>query len=110
MIARTPAPPYWAVIFTNRRTPAEEGYAAMADAMERLGSAQPGFLGLESVRGEDGVGITISYWSDLDAIAAWRANLAHAAAQSRGRALWYAAYTTRIARVDRDYSFARDED
>ena len=103
MIASTPEPPYWAVIFTSIQTAELEGYDAMSEAMERLGSQQPGYLGLESAHGE--LGITISYWTDLDAIAAWRAELRHAAAQSQGRSRWYAAYKTRIARVERDYGF-----
>ena len=106
MIAATPEPPYWAVIFSSRRTPGDNGYGAMADLMERLAAQQPGYLGIESARGE--VNITVSYWRDLDSIAAWRADLRHATAQSKGQADWYEAYTVRIARVDRDYGFARD--
>ena len=112
MIARTPEPPYWAVIFTSLRTPGDQGYAAMAEAMERLGAQQPGYLGFESARGEaeGSVGIAVAYWTDLDSIAAWRAELRHAAAQARGRELWYAAYTVRIARVERAYDWERPND
>lgn len=103
MIAATPEPPYWAVIFTSIRTDLEpEAYAAMAQAMDALARQQPGYLGVESAR--DGVGITVSYWADLDSIAAWKAVAKHHAAQSAGRARWYSAYTTRIARVERDYT------
>ena len=103
MIARTPEPPYWAVIFTSTRTDIDDGYGAMADAMMELAARQPGFLGVESAR--EGVGITVSYWADLDSIAAWKAVVKHAAAQKAGREKWYSAYVTRIARVERDYSF-----
>jgi len=103
MIARTPEPPYWAVIFTSTRTDIDDGYGAMAEAMMELAARQPGFLGVESAR-ED-VGITVSYWTDLDSIAAWKAVVKHAAAQKAGREKWYSAYVTRIARVERDYSF-----
>ncbi len=103
MIAKTPEPPYWAVIFTNLQTADTEGYEAMAEAMQTLAARQPGFLGMESVR--DGLGITISYWSDLEGIAAWRADLRHAVAQSQGRTRWYSYYKTRIARIERDYGF-----
>ena len=106
MIANTPAAPYWAVIFTTLRTPGDQGYGAMAERMEALAAGQPGYLGIESVR-ED-LGITVSYWRDLESIAAWRANLEHAAAQAKGRSDWYAAYTIRIARVERDHVFERD--
>jgi heme-degrading monooxygenase HmoA len=106
-IARTPAPPYWAVIFTSVRMPDDEsGYATMAAAMESLASGQPGFLGIESARDAAGLGITVSYWTSEDAMRAWKHVAAHAAAQRRGRERWYVDYTTRIARVERDYTLA----
>src|SRR5687767_15917283 len=74
VFARTPEPPYYAVIFTSTRTAVDEGYGAMADRMVELASQQPGFLGVESTRGADGLGITVSYWASLEAIAAWKAN------------------------------------
>ena len=101
-IANTPPPPYYAVIFTNLRTAVEEGYGDMAERMVALAAQQPGFLGVESVR--DGWGITVSYWTDLDAIRAWKAHAEHQVAQQLGHAKWYAAFKTRIAKVERDYS------
>ncbi len=107
MIARTPAPPYWAVIFTSVRTPADgEAYASMAAAMAELASRQPGYLGHESARGPDGLGITVSYWSSEEAMRAWKRVAAHAAAQRIGIERWYADYTARVARVERDYTRA----
>lgn len=104
-IARTPDSPYYAVIFTSVRKNATEGdgYAEMARLMVELAREQDGFLGIESAR--DGVGITVSYWRDLEAIKKWKANTDHLVAQKRGRKDWYAAYKTRIARVERDYGF-----
>ncbi|MBA4113269.1 MAG: antibiotic biosynthesis monooxygenase [Verminephrobacter sp.] len=99
--ANTPAPPYYAVIFTNLRTEGDQGYGAMAERMVELAAQQPGFLGVESVR--DGLGITVSYWSDLESIAAWKANAEHLQAQRLGHEKWYAGFKTRIARVERDY-------
>lgn len=104
-IADTPEPPYYAVIFTSLRTDGDDGYGAMATAMVELAAQQPGFLGVESAR--DGLGITVSYWTDLDAIAAWKADVKHLAAQQAGRERWYATFKTRIARVERDYGFER---
>lgn len=101
-IANTPAPPYYAVIFTSIRTEGDEGYDAMADRMVALAAQQPGFLGFESAR--DGVGITVSYWSDLEAIRRWKANAEHLEAQRLGHRKWYAAFKTRIAKVERDYA------
>ncbi len=100
-IAKTPEPPYYAVIFTNLRTEGDDGYGETAERMVELAQQQPGFLGMESVR--EGLGITVSYWSDLDAIKHWKANLEHLEAQKLGRERWYAAFKTRIAKVERDY-------
>lgn len=103
MIAKTPLPPYYAVIFTNLRTEIDEGYGEMADEMVRLAEMQPGYLGYESAR--NGLGITISYWESLEAIKKWKVNTDHLVAQKWGREKWYSAYKTRIAKVERDYDF-----
>ena len=105
--ARTPEPPYYAVIFTSTRTAVDDGYGAMADRMVELASQQPGFLGVESTRGVDGLGITVSYWTSLEAIAAWKANAEHRIAQITGHQKWDEHYETRIARVERAYSGPR---
>ena len=102
-LTRTPEPPYYAVIFSSVRTAVDEGYGAMADHMVELAARQPGFLGVESVRGADGFGITVSYWATLEDIAAWKAQGEHRIAQSMGKQKWYAAFETRIARVERAY-------
>lgn len=103
MIANTPAPPYYAVIFTSLRTDVEEGYDATADRMVELAAAQPGFLGVESAR--SGLGITVSYWESLEAIREWKRNSEHLLAQQTGREQWYTAYHTRICKVERAYGF-----
>jgi heme-degrading monooxygenase HmoA len=109
MIAATPAPPYVAVIFTSQRTDDDvAGYAAMADEMERQAATQPGYLGIESARGADGFGITVSYWRDAAAARAWKAVADHLGAQRLGRERWYGAYRVRVAEVAREYGFARD--
>lgn len=103
MIAKTPVPPYYAVIFTSLRTEIDEGYEITADHMVELAAGQPGFLGVESAR--EGIGITVSYWESLEAIRQWKANTEHLAAQKLGRKQWYTAYKTRICLVERDYGF-----
>ncbi|WP_308635930.1 antibiotic biosynthesis monooxygenase family protein [Paenibacillus silvisoli] len=105
VLAKTPEPPYYAVIFTSKRTDVDNGYGAMADRMVELASQQPGFLGVESARGSDGVGITVSYWASLEAIRDWKANPLHLGAQAKGRADWYSNYGVRISKVERDYFF-----
>ncbi|WP_196804032.1 antibiotic biosynthesis monooxygenase [Marmoricola sp. URHB0036] len=101
-IAQTPDPPYTAVIFTSTRTEGDQGYGQMSSRMDELARQQPGYLGHESAR-DDGVGITVSYWVDHAAAAAWKQVAEHLVAQQRGRSTWYADYTVRIATVDRDY-------
>ncbi len=101
LIANTPAPPYYAVIFTSHRTEGDNGYGRMADRMVELASEQPGFLGVESAREE--VGITVSYWSDLESIKRWKENAEHQEAQRLGHEKWYTSFKTRISKVERDY-------
>lgn len=101
--ARLPQPPYYAVIFSSRRSPGDQGYPQMAERMAALAAGQPGFLGVESARGEDGFGITVSYWASEAAIAAWRAHAEHRIAQESGKADWYVHYEVRVARVERAY-------
>jgi heme-degrading monooxygenase HmoA len=100
-IANTPKPPYYAVIFTSLRTAVDEGYGEMAQRMVELASLEPGFLGVETAR--EGVGITVSYWKDLESIRRWKANLEHKEAQRLGHEKWYSAFKTRIAKVEREY-------
>jgi heme-degrading monooxygenase HmoA len=107
-LATTPEPPYYAVIFASVRTKQDdEGYAAAADRMQELASEQPGYLGVDSVRDANGVGITVSYWSSEAAIAAWRRNAEHTIAREQGRKNWYVEYELRVAKVERAYGFKR---
>lgn len=103
MIAKTPAPPYYAVIFTSERSVVEEGYSQMSDRMSELAQQQPGYLGHESAR--EGIGITVSYWDNLEAIKNWKQHSEHLIAQEKGIAQWYTHYKTRICKVERDYDF-----
>ncbi len=100
--ARTPQPPYYAVIFTSLRTDVDNGYAEVAQQMVEAAAAQPGFLGIESVRQE--LGITVSYWSSLEAIRAWKENMSHREAQSKAKE-WYKAFRVRVCRVEREHGF-----
>ncbi|MGB5554462.1 MAG: antibiotic biosynthesis monooxygenase [Flavobacteriaceae bacterium] len=93
--------PYYAVIFTSTRTEGDNGYAEMAKQMDDLAKSQPGFLGIESAR-ED-IGITVSYWKSLEAIANWKANTNHLFAQRKGIKDWYSWYKVRVCLVEREY-------
>lgn len=105
--AATPAPHYFAVIFSSQRQAGDDGYGAMADRMEVLAAEQPGYLGIEHCRGADGFGITVSYWRSEADILAWRANAEHALARQLGREQWYQHFELRIARVERAYGGPR---
>ncbi|GJL95586.1 MAG: polysaccharide biosynthesis protein [Hyphococcus sp.] len=99
-----PAPPYYAVIFTNQRADGDHGYGAMAERMEALAKTMPGYLGFESARNADGFGIAVSYWESEAAIKNWKAKAEHLEAQQKGRAEWYKDYTVRVAKVERAYT------
>lgn len=104
LIADTPEPPYYAVVFTSHRTEGDRGYRETASRMADLASRQVGFLGMESAK--DDIGITVSYWLDLDSIRQWKANIEHLEAQRLGRKQWYSSFKIRISKVERDYGTA----
>lgn len=95
--------PYYAVIFSNYQTDELDGYAETAALMEKLAAEQPGYLGFESAR--DGLGIAVSYWESLEAIAGWKQQTDHLLAQKMGKSKWYSKYKVRICRVEREYDF-----
>ncbi|WP_297791778.1 antibiotic biosynthesis monooxygenase [uncultured Eudoraea sp.] len=94
---------YYAVIFTSIRTSEDQGYRLMSEEMEKLAKIQPGYLGFESAKEE--IGISISYWENLESIAKWKANLEHLVAQDKGKNEWYKWYKVRICLVEREYEF-----
>lgn len=102
--AKTPPPPYYAVIFTNMLSENDDGYDAMGDAMFKMALEHPGCLGAESTRGDDRLGITVSYWRDEDSILSWKKAAKHLVAQRLGIERWYSHYELRVAKVERAYS------
>lgn len=104
-VAKTPKPPYYAVIFTSLRTAGDNGYAEMAAQMDELAKEQTGYLGIEAAR-ED-LGITVSYWKDLESIRRWHENGAHRTAQMKGYETWYQSFTVRICKVEKEYGFEK---
>ena len=97
--------PYYAVIFTSFRTEGDKGYTEMAQKMEELAKQQPGYIDFESAR--SAIGIAISYWESLEAIANWKANTDHLFAQQKGIKDWYSWYKVRICLVEREYDFQK---
>jgi heme-degrading monooxygenase HmoA len=104
-IANTPAPPYYAAIFSSIRTAGDEAaYETTGEAMAALAMQQPGFLGFEfGADTPERFGIFVSYWRSDEDIRAWKRVAEHLKAQEQGRSRWYAAYKIRVARVERDY-------
>ena len=103
--AKTPTPPYYAVMFSTLRNGRDgEGYDRMAVLMESLSREMPGYLGVESTRDGEGFGITISYWTSESAILAWREQATHVLAQEAGKDRWYEHYELRVAKVERAYA------
>ncbi len=103
MIAKTPTPPYYAVIFTSIGAQLDQDYQETSARMEELAQKEPGFLGLESARSK--VGLTVSYWDSLDSIKHWKMNVEHELAREKGRSSWYQSFGIRISKVERDYFF-----
>ncbi len=100
-VLHTTEPPYYAVVFTSVRREDTPAYDRMAEKMMEKARLQPGFLGVEHAR--DGLGITVSYWKDLESIRAWKQDLEHQEAQQKGKEAWYRSYRIRIALVTREY-------
>lgn len=98
---------YYAVIFTSQRREEDDDYGVWAARMDELAATMPGYLGIESVRQADGLGITVSYWESEAAIAHWREQAEHLEAQALGRSTFYDRYRIRVARVEREYAFER---
>jgi len=104
-IANTPKPPYYAVIFSSIKNNNDEGYNIMAKKMDELARLQVGFLGIESAREE--IGVTVSYWENVEAIQQWKNNVSHIEAQLKGKTDWYNTYKVRIAKVEREYGYEK---
>ncbi len=104
--AKIPKPPYYAVIFTSKRTNIDDDYSEVANRMVALANKQHGFLGYESAREE--IGITISYWGNLESIKNWKKNVDHISAQRNGKAKWYKSYKVRICKVEKEYKFDKN--
>ncbi|WP_312866579.1 antibiotic biosynthesis monooxygenase family protein [Streptomyces boluensis] len=101
-------PPYYVVVFTSLRTDEDAGYGETAGRMADLVREVPGFLGVESARTPGGLGITVSYFESEEAIAEWRRQVEHRAAQERGRAEWYESFSVHVSKVERSYGFVRE--
>ncbi|AEY93811.1 putative endoribonuclease [Streptomyces hygroscopicus subsp. jinggangensis 5008] len=100
-------PPYYVAVFTTVRTPDQSGYSETNARMEELVRDVPGYLGMDHAQTPGGLGITVGYFRDADALTRWRTDVEHRAAQQRGRAEWYQSYTLHVAKVERSHGFTR---
>ncbi|WNZ13642.1 antibiotic biosynthesis monooxygenase [Streptomyces sp. 11x1] len=100
-------PPYYVAVFTTVRTEDQEGYAETNARMEELVKSLPGYLGMDHAQTPGGLGITVSYFRDADALTRWRTDVEHRTAQKRGRAQWYQSYSLHVAKVERSHGFTR---
>ncbi|MFJ9250155.1 antibiotic biosynthesis monooxygenase family protein [Streptomyces sp. NPDC101776] len=100
-------PPYYAAVFTTVRTQDQSDYRETNARMEELVKAIPGFLGMDHAQTPGGLGITVGYFRDADALTEWRTDVEHRAAQKRGQAEWYQSYTLHVAKVERSHGFVR---
>lgn len=103
MIVNTPPPPYYTVIFTSTRTEVDEGYTELNEELWEDAQKLDGFIGAESLRGEDGFGVTVLYFKDMETIGQWARYQKHIGAKELGKSKWYKDHRVRIARVEREY-------
>jgi heme-degrading monooxygenase HmoA len=101
-----------AVIFEAR--PAEgQGprYLGLAAKLKPLLVEIDGFISIERFESlaEPGKLLSLSFWRDEGAVAAWRNGEEHRAVQAQGRAGVFCDYRLRIAAVDRDYGMTDRE-
>ena len=102
---KTPGPPYYVAIFASQRIGVDADFGVMVERMSEVAQKQPGFLGMDSAEGGDGIGIVVSYWEDGESIRRWKLHLEHLQAQKLGREHWFKRYQVRVGRVERAYGF-----
>jgi len=96
-----------AVIFEADALPAaQDRYLHLAAQLKPLLADTPGFISIERFQSLSTAGkiLSLSWWEDEEAVADWKRNLMHQAAQKEGRESVFAFYRIRIARVLRDYA------
>ena len=76
--------PYFAVIFTSKKSSDTQGYALMADKMAALSAEQTGFLGMTHATTDEGESVTTCYWQDEAAILNWKHHPEHQVGAGKG--------------------------
>ena len=87
----------------------KDQYLEMAAALREELEKIDGFISVERFRSlyEPGKLLSLSFWRDQEAVAAWRNHTGHRATQAKGRAGIFADYRLRIAAVQRDYGLTK---
>jgi heme-degrading monooxygenase HmoA len=82
-----------------------EPYLALAASLRAELVKMDGFISIERFESltEQGKILSLQFWRDEAAIAAWREKLEHRRAQAKGRASMFRDYRLRVASVTRDY-------
>ena len=99
-----------AVIFEVQPKPEmSDRYVALAAELRHDLENADGFISVERFQSltEDGKYLSLSFWRDRKAVAAWYAHAPHAAAQNQGRTKIFADYRIRVAEVLRDYDLTQ---
>ena len=95
----------YAVIFVSNRDTNSDEYQALDEELMELAKSIDGFIRIESA--ENPIGITISYWRDMESIDRWKFNARHLYAKSKAKE-WYNNYTSIICKVEHISTFARN--
>ncbi|MBM3533871.1 MAG: antibiotic biosynthesis monooxygenase [Alphaproteobacteria bacterium] len=86
----------------------KDAYLDIAASLKPRLAEIDGFISVERFESlaEPGKLLSLSFWRDEEAVAAWRTIEAHRAAQAKGRAGLFKDYRLRIAGVIRDYGLS----
>ena len=110
-IAKTPKPPYYAVVFTSINADVDHTeHTEMYKRMVEIAESYEGYIGIEPARNPDGSGVAVIYWKDLATIQAFARHPKHVVAKKKGREIWYTNYLIRICKVERDYGRPEESD
>lgn len=104
MLAKTPKPPYYAVISSAHVVVDDyELYLSFWKKAIAIAMSFPGFLGFESAKEE--LTVTVSYWTSLESIKAWKQQVDEIVNRNGELDSWYKSYTLRICTVEKAYHF-----
>jgi heme-degrading monooxygenase HmoA len=101
-----------AVIFEAEPHPTQrDDYFRIAGELRPLLDRVDGFISIERFQSlsDENRFLSLSFWRDEAAVAAWRTLEQHRAAQRQGRARIFRDYRLRVAAVVRDYGMERRE-